>query len=96
MLRVIGTILGIAIYIYFLVDVVRSSRAGSRALPKYVWLPVVVLIPIVGGIIWTLFGKPQTARKRQNIAPDDDPKFLRNLDEQAWREKMRKQREEEG
>ena len=96
MLRVIGAILGSAIYIYFLVDVVRSSRAGSRALPKYVWLPVVVLIPIVGGIIWTLFGKPRTARKRQNIAPDDDPKFLRNLDEQAWREKMRKQREEEG
>ena len=96
MLRVIGAILGIAIYIYFLVDVVRSSRAGSRALPKYVWLPVVVLIPIVGGIIWTLFGKPRTARKRQNIAPDDDPKFLRNLDEQAWREKMRKQHEEEG
>ena len=96
MLRVIGAILGIAIYIYFLVDVVRSSRAGSRALPKYVWLPVVVLIPIVGGIIWTLVGKPRTARKRRNIAPDDDPKFLRNLDEQAWREKMRKQREEEG
>jgi hypothetical protein len=95
MLRVLGAILVIAVYIYFLVDVVRSSRAGSRALPKYVWLPVVIFIPIVGGIIWTLFGRPRTPRKRRNAAPDDDPKFLRNLDEQAWREKMRKQREEE-
>ncbi|CAB4909869.1 unannotated protein [freshwater metagenome] len=95
MLKVIGAILGIAVYIYFLVDVVRSSRAGSRALPKYVWLPVVVLIPLVGGIIWTAFGRPRNSSARHNLAPDDDPKFLRNLDEQAWREKMRKQREEE-
>lgn len=37
------------------------------------------------------FGGP-SGRRRGPSAPDDDPEFLRRLDEQAWQAKMRRRR----
>ncbi|MFZ9986204.1 MAG: PLDc N-terminal domain-containing protein, partial [Candidatus Nanopelagicales bacterium] len=59
MLRVVAVLLGLAVYIWFIVDVLRTSSASVRTLPKFVWLLIVVLIPLLGGLLWLLAGRPR-------------------------------------
>lgn len=98
MLRVGGVLLGLALYIWFIVDVVRSSGANVRTLPKAVWFLIVVILPLLGGVLWLLAGRPRGDRPRFGrkrtppVAPDDDPSFLRELDQAAWSERMRRKR----
>jgi hypothetical protein len=99
MIKVAGGLVGIAFYIYSIIDVLRSEKSRTRTLPKYVWLLIVIVLPIIGGVIWLLLGRPWPAgglpgRKSEPSAPDDDPKFLRKLDDDVWIDKMRKRREQ--
>ena len=99
MLRVAGIILLLAGYIWFIVDVVSSPKSGVRNLPKAIWLLIVLFVPIIGGVIWILFGrtKPITGGRRLRhtpSAPDDDPRFLAKLEEDAWKRRMRERRGE--
>ena len=99
MLRVFAVLVLVALYITFVVDVVRAPAAAARALPKWLWLLIVVLVPLVGGLLWLAFGRPRPAPgtrrfRRREVAPDDDPRFLKQLDEQAWAERMRRRRGE--
>ena len=98
MLRVLGVIVLVALYISFAVDVFRTPRGEARALPKWLWLIIVLILPIVGGVLWLILGRPRYPgsrwRRRAPLAPDDDPRFLRKLDEEAWRERMRRRRGE--
>ncbi len=99
MIRFAGVLVAIAFYIYSIIDVLRSPKTQSRTLPKYVWLVIVIVLPILGGAIWLLLGRVWpaggfTGRKSGPGAPDDDPKFLRKLDDDVWVNKMRKRREQ--
>ena len=78
--------------------VIRRGRRGA-------WL-VVVLIPVIGAGLWFLLGRP--SRKRdpnqpprvinikggsgRQVAPDDDPRFIRKLDDDAWQRKRKESR----
>jgi len=94
-IRVIAIIVAVALYIWFIIDVSQTQKSGVRNLPKVVWLLVVVLLPILGGLIWMVSGRPKNPRKRKKSnAPDDDPKFLAKLAEDEWRRKMRERRGE--
>ena len=83
MLRVAGAILAVAFYIYCIIDVLRTRSGETRALPRWVWLILVILVPLVGGLLWLLLGKvwnsPGSNRRRRRgpVAPDDDPAFIR-------------------
>ena len=99
MLRVVGVLVLIALYISFIVDVLRTPGTDVRNLPKGLWLLIVVLLPILGGGLWWLFGRtrrPGGSRwgRRAPVAPDDDPRFLRKLDDDVWSERMRRRRED--
>ena len=97
MLRVLPilVIAGFALYSFF--DVLATDRSRFRSISKTAWL-VVALIPVVGAILWFLLGRPQRDgvqdpvihlrhRRERPPAPDDDPAFLRSLEERAWRAK---------
>lgn len=98
MLRVVSVLVFLALYISFIIDVLRTPSSEARGMPKAVWLLVVILLPVLGGLLWFFLGRPRPApgsrfgRRRGPMAPDDDPKFLKRIDEEAWREKMKRRR----
>ena len=99
MLRVLLVLVLLALWISSIIDVLRTPAPAARALPKWAWLLIVILIPLLGGLLWVLLGRerPGPGRRfgrRSPAAPDDDPQFLRRLDEEAWRRRMRERRGE--
>jgi hypothetical protein len=96
MARVAAVLVGLAVYIWFVVDVVRTPSSTVRTLPKFVWLLIVVLIPLIGGLLWLLGGRPRSERRRRRgpTAPDDDPAFLRRIGDDAWSQRMKRRRDE--
>lgn len=96
-------IVGLAIYSFF--DVLQTSEERIRRYPKTAWL-VLVLIPILGAALWFGLGRPRRSRggygpprlitlkdpQSRPKAPDDDPTFIKRLDEEAWRRKRAEQR----
>jgi hypothetical protein len=51
-------IIGLAIYIYTVYDVLVSNFGGRN--DKLVWILVVLFLPFIGTILWFLMGKKTT------------------------------------
>jgi hypothetical protein len=95
--------LQILLVVLALISCLSAEDGEVRALPRFVWVIVILLFPLVGSIVYFAVGRPlpstpRTSRPvgggfpesgRPRRAPDDDPEFLRKLDEQS-----RKQDEE--
>lgn len=91
MLRVIAAVALLAFTIYCIVDAIQSEDHEVRGLPKMLWVVLVLLFPVVGGIAWMIAGRPrgildiifgdggQRPGPRGPLGPDDDPDFLRGL-----------------
>lgn len=108
MVRVYGvlSVVYFVFFLYCLLDVVLSEPGLVRNLPKLVWVVIVVIVPLAGGIAWLVAGRPENAtaapgstrsrdrgrdpggrggrqgRQSPPMGPEDDPDFLRRLDEQ--------------
>ncbi|OFI37248.1 hypothetical protein BIU82_09155 [Arthrobacter sp. SW1] len=102
--RVIAIILILLVFVYGLVDLIRTDGRYVRGISKPAWVVVMLVLPVLGAILWFFFGRPYGGRTAQQntpvhpTAPDDDPEFLRNLDikrrNQSEAERLRKLREE--
>jgi hypothetical protein len=55
----------IVLWVFCIVDVIRSPELAVRHLPKLVWLVVVLVLPDVGSIVWLVLGRPQGAGTRR-------------------------------
>jgi hypothetical protein len=89
----------VGVTIYALVDCWNSTDDEVRGLPRPAWLLVVLVVPLVGGIAYLLLGRdradgPRLSRPRV-VAPDDDPEFLRQLDQQRRRAAAEERRREQ-
>ena len=98
MLRVVLIIVLLGVYIASIIDVIRTPSADARRLPKFVWLLIVLVLPVIGGVLWWLLGRvwPTRRRRKQISSPDDDARFLRQLDDEAWKRRMRERRSDGG
>jgi hypothetical protein len=88
-LELILVMLFIAFTIFAFIDCLRTEGSRVRALPKYLWLVLIVILTPFGGILWLTLGKDRTDRSRvphSNHGPDDDPAFLRQLGEDKRRQ----------
>jgi Phospholipase_D-nuclease N-terminal len=77
----------LALLIFCLIDVISIYESRVRALNKFAWVFIIVLLPIIGPILWLTLGKERAtpeqtvqrvSRSRAPKGPDDDPAFLRN------------------
>jgi hypothetical protein len=83
MLRVVIALLTVGITLYAFVDCLRCGDDEVRRWPRHVWC-LITLIPLVGGIAWLAYGgRPENGNRPvpRPSAPDDDPEFLRSLDQ---------------
>jgi len=83
-------------YVFVLVFAASAEPSAVRNLPKWAWLLLLIFVPVIGGILYLVFGRPlsagpassdnfrfrgQTPKPRSGpVAPDDDPEFLRSLE----------------
>lgn len=82
-----------------LISCLSAEEEDIRALPRLVWVLVILLFPIVGPVAWFLAGRPKPAAdstlpwrnggtqpdtsRSRPVAPDDNPEFLKSLDSGA-------------
>ncbi|MFF1571498.1 PLDc N-terminal domain-containing protein [Leifsonia sp. NPDC058292] len=93
-------VLGVAaavFYIYSVADCALFERSRVRGLPKPVWLLVIILFPVIGGVLWFLVGRGRRRSEgvRRTTAPDDDPEFLKRLGTDREQEERIRQLEKE-
>ncbi len=58
---IIPVTLGVVLFVYGLIDCLRSDPSEVRSIPKPAWILVIVLLNVVGVALWFLFGRPQYA-----------------------------------
>jgi hypothetical protein len=77
---------------------ISSLSAGRvRAMPRALWVLVILLVPLLGPAAYFLFGRPLPAPREggpvrrypsRPSSPDDDPEFLRSMNtEQSRRDR---------
>lgn len=97
-------ILQIVLAIVALIDCLSTDGERIRALPRLIWVAIILFFPLLGSIAWFLAGRPRpqsrstgpaswlyrpAGQARRPLAPDDDPEFLRSLDiEQVRRDRQ--------
>lgn len=97
-LLITAAVIVVAVTIFAVVDCAMTDAKRTRALPKPVWVVVVLLVPVVGPLLWLFFGKVRgngVAAKPVQTTPDDDETFLRSIGiESDSEERIRKLEEE--
>jgi len=89
-----------AFTVFSAVDIALIDRSRVRTLPKAVWIVLVIVLPIVGGVLWFAVGRVQARdagiqARRAPVAPDDDPAFLSKLNREKAMEDRIEQLEKE-
>lgn len=71
----------VVVDIFAIVDVVLIEQRRVRAIPKAAWIILILLLPILGAVLWYTLGKQrkEPGRTGRQVAPDDDPAFLKRL-----------------
>lgn len=63
-------------WVFTIVDVSVQPAARHRGVTKPVWILIVVLLPVLGGLLWLSVGRVRRSVLAARRAPDDDPEFL--------------------
>lgn len=109
MLIIGGAALIVGLTLYTLLDAVRTPAHEARTLPKWLWVLVTLLFPLVGPLMWLILGRPKAqpaagaprpgfGQRRGTPAPsvsspDDDEEYLRWLKAKAERERRSREAE---
>ena len=109
MLIIGGAALIVGLTLYTLLDAVRTPAHEARTLPKWLWVLVTLLFPVVGPLMWLILGLPKAqpaagaprpgfGQRRGTPAPsvsspDDDEEYLRWLKAKAERERRSREAE---
>ncbi|MFW7414661.1 PLDc N-terminal domain-containing protein [Demequina sp. SO4-18] len=93
MLRVLLILLYIGPAVYCVAEVAQHPDKKPHGLRKFVWILIIVLMPIVGAAAWLYLkwatGSGGGTQRREPRAPDDDPEYLSWLRSQARRRRQR-------
>lgn len=59
MMRLLPFLVELALLVFCLVDCAQSPNADVRNLPKWAWLLLIIIFPLIGSIAWLIAGRPQ-------------------------------------
>ena len=77
-LWLIIVVAAVAFTVYAVIDCATMPRQRIRSLSRGVWVLLVIVLPVLGGVLWFLLGRApvsQTPVPRYR-GPEDDPDFL--------------------
>ncbi|WP_029144696.1 PLDc N-terminal domain-containing protein [Microbacterium luticocti] len=77
-LLLILAFVAVIFWVFSVVDVAVQPAERHRGVGRPMWIVIVVVFPVIGGVLWFVVGRT-AARARPVVAPDDDPEFLRRL-----------------
>jgi len=85
--------------VFVTVFAASAKKNEVRNLPKLAWIVICLFVPIIGGLLYLVLGRPiggprSRFGKTKIVAPDDDPTFLRDLSEKLEKEKPEAQEPE--
>jgi Phospholipase_D-nuclease N-terminal len=68
MLRVLFYATPIVLAIYAIVDCLQTPDSELRGLPRFGWLVLILLFPIIGSVVWLLAGRARGGAEHPRIA----------------------------
>jgi hypothetical protein len=85
--------------VFVTVFAASAKKNEVRNLPKWAWIVICLFVPVVGGLLYLVLGRPIGGPKNRFgrtkiVAPDDDPTFLRDLSDKLEKEKPEAQKPE--
>ena len=93
-LLLIAALVAALFWVFTVVDCAVQPATRHRGVSKPVWIAIVVLLPVVGGLLWFAVGRAGR-RSAAVSAPDDDPDFLRRIGATADRDERIRRLEQE-
>jgi hypothetical protein len=95
----------VVLLVYCVLNVITTPEGEVRNLPKLLWLLLVVVLPLVGGIAWLIAGRPQgpprsLPRRGDEGTPSaqrrrEPPAVLRPDDDEAFLRSLRERAEQQ-
>ena len=78
--------------VFVTVFAASAKKNEVRNLPKWAWIVICLFVPVVGGLLYLVLGRPIGGPKNRFgrtkiVAPDDDASFLRDLSEKLDKQK---------
>ena len=84
-------------WVFSVIDCAAQPSIRHRGVSKPVWVLIVLLIPVLGGILWFAVGRVRARDVAITIpdSPDDDPALLRSAQPLSAQDERIRQLEEE-
>ena len=64
MARLIVAVVVVGFTVYCLIDAARSDAERVRGLSRPLWMVLILLLPVAGGVAWLLAGRPRSGGSR--------------------------------
>ena len=58
MLDYVPELLEFVLTLYCVIDAIQSDPGDIRNLPKWAWLLLILLVPVIGAVAWLVAGRP--------------------------------------
>lgn len=94
-LLLILALVATAFWVYTIVDCALQPPTRHRGVSKPVWMVIVIVLPVLGGLLWFLIGRGRAVKPEVRRAPDDDPQFLGSIGSIADQDERIRRLEEE-
>lgn len=77
-LWLIVVVAAVAFTVWTAIDCATMPRQRVRSLSRGLWVLIVIVLPVVGGVLWLLLGRAPAgpAPVQRYRGPEDDPDFL--------------------
>ena len=83
---ILSVVFWVVLTVFTAVFAISANAKEVRTLSKTLWIIFIIVVPVIGALLYLLMGRPLGNLAPTQIAPDDDPEFLRRLAERLKRE----------
>lgn len=87
---ILSIVAWVVLTVFSVVFAISAKASEVRVLAKWVWLLLIVFVPVLGALLYITIGRPVAKPRTSRVAPDDDPDFLRRLAERLKNEDDKK------